>query len=560
MTNFKRNIIIASVALTVVGATTGVLVFRHFHQYDNVVYTNSFSANDLHKAYTLDEEKYKQSKALIDSVALKKFYTGNTVYFTKDDKPFIICGDEAVYLQETDNGITINEKDKDNIRLEKTGQKTQICNKAQFEKINTETEKEKEIESQKNKNTYLSVNKLAIKEIPTPEKDDKGQVYYDISSLMGSIGVSYKSAEAYIDFSFTNPQGENKNIRVDVAGLSNQPWVDKASGNVYPAIRIINNKYYIAEIIVAHCFGFDVEYNTDKNYVAVTTLSEDNILPVAKADYSVDSKYIVGEDIVSSLGLLSEDGVLKDDAAKIYDKYMSDKKQEADKKAAEEAAKKAEQQRAAAKAAAEAEARRRAQMGFKGAAFANCSQVVVVTASNMYTRSAVTSVYEKKSSGWKKVISGIDTLLGQNGLCYASERKQFTNTTPAGLFNFKFVFGNQPNPGTKMQYRRISDNSYWDENSGSPTYNRWVEKDPGGENEHLIAEPFYKYSVVIDYNWNQVPNKGAGIFLHVKPPLYTGGCVGIDEAPLLQIIRWLDPAKNPKILIIPKKDFDNYYY
>jgi L,D-peptidoglycan transpeptidase YkuD (ErfK/YbiS/YcfS/YnhG family) len=36
-------------------------------------------------------------------------------------------------------------------------------------------------------------------------------------------------------------------------------------------------------------------------------------------------------------------------------------------------------------------------------------------------------------------------------------------------------------------------NSYWDENSGSPTYNRWVESNPGGDNEQLKNQPLYKY-------------------------------------------------------------------
>jgi L,D-peptidoglycan transpeptidase YkuD (ErfK/YbiS/YcfS/YnhG family) len=55
----------------------------------------------------------------------------------------------------------------------------------------------------------------------------------------------------------------------------------------------------------------------------------------------------------------------------------------------------------------------------------------------------------------------------------------------------------------------------------------------------------------LDFNWNQQPQKGAGIFIHINPSHYTDGCVGLDEPQLVKIMRWLDPAKNPKVLIAP---------
>jgi L,D-peptidoglycan transpeptidase YkuD (ErfK/YbiS/YcfS/YnhG family) len=59
-----------------------------------------------------------------------------------------------------------------------------------------------------------------------------------------------------------------------------------------------------------------------------------------------------------------------------------------------------------------------------------------------------------------------------------------------------FAFGWAANPGTKLPYRLADNNSYWDENSGSPTYNRWVESNPGGDNEQLKNQPLYKYAMV----------------------------------------------------------------
>ena len=62
--------------------------------------------------------------------------------------------------------------------------------------------------------------------------------------------------------------------------------------------------------------------------------------------------------------------------------------------------------------------------------------------------------------------------------------------------------------------------------------------------------PSYRHAVVIDYNRSPVvPGRGSAIFLHVWNENPTSGCVAIDLDRLVEIMRWLDPAKHPKIAI-----------
>ena len=89
----------------------------------------------------------------------------------------------------------------------------------------------------------------------------------------------------------------------------------------------------------------------------------------------------------------------------------------------------------------------------------------------------------------------------------------------------------------------------------SPQYNRWVEAPVSAgwtSAEHLIDYPLeYACAVVIEYNTQElVPGRGSAIFLHCgsRP---TSGCVAVQEADLLRILRWLDPAKQPEIFIHP---------
>jgi len=44
-----------------------------------------------------------------------------------------------------------------------------------------------------------------------------------------------------------------------------------------------------------------------------------------------------------------------------------------------------------------------------------------------------------------------------------------------------------------------------------------------------------------------VPGRGSAMFLHVRNENPTSGCVAIDLDRLVEIMRWLDPAKAPKI-------------
>ena len=104
-----------------------------------------------------------------------------------------------------------------------------------------------------------------------------------------------------------------------------------------------------------------------------------------------------------------------------------------------------------------------------------------------------------------------------------------------------------------IEYRKINNNCYWVDDVDSPLYNQWVESSDITWNsaEHLIDYPHaYKYSVVINYNMSPVVSgKGSAIFLHCMAGSYTAGCVAVPESDMLFILKSLDKAKNPVIII-----------
>ena len=66
----------------------------------------------------------------------------------------------------------------------------------------------------------------------------------------------------------------------------------------------------------------------------------------------------------------------------------------------------------------------------------------------------------------------------------------------------------------------------------------------------------YKIGFVIEYNTeSRVSGKGSAIFVHIwrsynSPTL---GCVAMSEKDLAELLEWLDPLKNPVIIISQEK-------
>lgn len=178
-------------------------------------------------------------------------------------------------------------------------------------------------------------------------------------------------------------------------------------------------------------------------------------------------------------------------------------------------------------------------------------QVIIVIADGSSAK-ILAYEYDDELLEWKEIINICDGYVGKNGTCKNKQEGDYC--TPIGIFNLSSAFGIASNPGTSLPYKIITQDSYWIDDPLSPFYNTWVEgtdyKDWNSA-EHLVEyKKQYKYAIVIDYNVSPIiPNAGSAIFLHCgnKP---TAGCVAADEEEIVEILQWLDPTKNPQIIIL----------
>jgi L,D-peptidoglycan transpeptidase YkuD (ErfK/YbiS/YcfS/YnhG family) len=181
-----------------------------------------------------------------------------------------------------------------------------------------------------------------------------------------------------------------------------------------------------------------------------------------------------------------------------------------------------------------------------------------VIAPSASSTTATLQRWARGAAGWTRVGSAVTAHLGSDGMsAHASESR---SATPEGSFTLTQAFGRDTNPGTALPYLHTTPADWWISQAG-PLYNthqRCASDCPftqGSPNEHLYYEtPFYDYAVVIDYNTRNAPGgvrQGAGsaFFLHVTDGAPTAGCVSVPQGDLVQILRWLEPSRHPRILI-----------
>lgn len=188
--------------------------------------------------------------------------------------------------------------------------------------------------------------------------------------------------------------------------------------------------------------------------------------------------------------------------------------------------------------------------GYTSNDIGNARQLITVVSDDCQCE---VSAFELSDNKWYECYSS-SGIVGKDGVSKSSSENN--SCTPKGVFDLGFAFGTEPLEWLSIEYRQINENCYWVDDPESELYNQWVESNEVTWNsaEHLIEYPeSYKYAVSINYNMNPVvPYAGSAIFLHCDNENYnyTAGCIAIDESNMLDILKWLNGSKTPKILII----------
>lgn len=194
----------------------------------------------------------------------------------------------------------------------------------------------------------------------------------------------------------------------------------------------------------------------------------------------------------------------------------------------------------------------------------NFEQLVVVSnedvlydKGNSYYK-AILYTYELKGNNWQEVFPAFKVNLGVKGIASLNQKKEGDLKTPSGFFSIPFVFGYHKDIDTKMKFIEVGKNHVWVCDTSSSEYNRLIVDKDGMYTSNKKNEKLYrsdilnKYAIAIGYNMFPVEKgKGSAIFMHVErsPNHKTAGCISMHESKIKELIKWLNPQKNPSIYI-----------
>ncbi len=189
-----------------------------------------------------------------------------------------------------------------------------------------------------------------------------------------------------------------------------------------------------------------------------------------------------------------------------------------------------------------------------------------------------------KNPVWRQVGSPWKGRLGRNGMAWgiglhrvpegARWKREGDGRSPAGVFLLGGAWGYDRDVARnyRLPYRQITPRCLWYEDIHSPYYNsyRQISHEPRTteEKKAQMHQGDYAHSLklFIAHNADREarpgkgkPGYGSAIFFHIwrengaRP---TAGCTTMSEDRLRELIRQIDPAKNPCFILLPRAEYD----
>jgi L,D-peptidoglycan transpeptidase YkuD (ErfK/YbiS/YcfS/YnhG family) len=184
------------------------------------------------------------------------------------------------------------------------------------------------------------------------------------------------------------------------------------------------------------------------------------------------------------------------------------------------------------------------------------SQLVTVTGRSTASTAGTMRLWARTGGCWHEAAGPWFAYLGFAGL--SGDHHEGDGTTPMGAFGIgPVLYGVAPSPGVHYAYHQLVCGDWWDEDPGSPEYNTFQHVACGstppfaGASEALWRSTVaYSHLVFVEYNAGPaIPGRGSAIFIHVELGHPTNGCVSLAPAQVLRLVRWLDPAAHPLVVI-----------
>ncbi|MGW1375133.1 hypothetical protein ACWD6P_12785 [Streptomyces sp. NPDC002446] len=165
-------------------------------------------------------------------------------------------------------------------------------------------------------------------------------------------------------------------------------------------------------------------------------------------------------------------------------------------------------------------------------------QVVAVHGEGVDSADSTVVLYEKDVKGWERKGSWV-AHNGRRG--WTVNHHEGDKRSPVGVFTLSDAGGVLANPGTKLPYTHSSaftPPSYW------PRSTRH-------DFDYVVAINYnrVKGTTPLDPTRPDGQSKGGGIWLHMDHGSGTSACVSVSKAGMQALLRALDPARHPVVVM-----------
>ncbi|MFF4607154.1 L,D-transpeptidase family protein [Streptomyces sp. NPDC001339] len=169
---------------------------------------------------------------------------------------------------------------------------------------------------------------------------------------------------------------------------------------------------------------------------------------------------------------------------------------------------------------------------------ADSGQVVAVYGRGPDSADSTVVLYEKHAKGWDQQGSWT-AHNGRRG--WTVDHHEDDKRSPVGVFTLTDAGGVLANPGTKLPYTHSSaftPPSYWPKNTRN-------------DFDYVIAINYNRVKGIspLDPTRPEGRSKGGGIWLHMDHGGGTSGCVSVSKAGMRSLLRALDPARHPVVVM-----------
>ena len=177
---------------------------------------------------------------------------------------------------------------------------------------------------------------------------------------------------------------------------------------------------------------------------------------------------------------------------------------------------------------------------------------------------------------WQKVGDAVPIVVGRNGLAWGlgvhppakrdgPVKREGDGRAPAGIFTLTNAFGYAPADSARwlrLPYQRATSTYECVDDTTSRYYNQTIERatvTPDWSSSEIMRrnDDAYRWGVIVAHNMPARAAGGSCIFLHVwsGPTKGTAGCTAMAEPHLLDVMRWLDPARHPLLVQLTSAEY-----